>query len=305
MRLTKAYINKAIYKKAGNGQDIRWDSATPGFGLRLYPTGRKSFVLRYKDASGRRTIVLGNAEDMDLDDARRKAEEMLLRVRTGTLATLTVRHSVAGLEFSELVKTYIKRYARHARSGYEDVRRINKHFLPRWADAKVHEIKGSDLAKLHEEISKTGQVEANRVLQLFSRIFNRGKEWKLIPPELDNPCNEVIENPERKRDRYVSTDEMPKLLRAIAKVSNPHVRAALRLYLLIGCRKNELLRATWDDLDHSMRQLRLRDTKNGSTHWQPLGEHAYQLLCSLPRKDGNPYIFPGKNEGQPIVNFEK
>lgn len=309
MKLSKSFVAKATYKGKANTQDIRWDSAVPGFGLRIYPTGRKSFVLRYREAGGtRKIIVLGTTEDLSLVEARLKAQELLFKTKTGTIPTQTLRQSVKGVLFGELADEFMSRHTPKLRSGDQDNARIQRHLLPLWKETRIQNITSEHLRELHARISQKGPIEANRTLALFSRMFNRGKLWRLIPPDLFNPADDVILHPERKRDRWVNPDEMPRLLTAIEEVSNPYVRAALWLYLLTGARKNEILQVKHTNLDHHTKSLRLSQTKNGQEHWLPLPEPAYHILASLPLKQSdptNPHLFPGRNIGRPIVNLEK
>jgi len=103
----------------------------------------------------------------------------------------------------------------------------------------------------------------------------------------------------------VKPAEMPRLAEAIDKEAHPLVRAALWLYLLTGARKNELLKAKWEYVDFDLAELRLPDTKAGRVHYIPLSEAALAILGNLPRTAGNPYIFPGRKDGKPLVNIAK
>lgn len=98
---------------------------------------------------------------------------------------------------------------------------------------------------------------------------------------------------------------MPRLMAAIDAEANPYVRAALKLYLLTGLRRSELLGLRWQDVDLMRREIRLSDTKAGRAHRVPLSAPAVEILNGLPRMLRNEYVFPGSVPGRPLVNIAK
>jgi len=88
MRLTKRYIDGTIYRRgasgAKNNRDIRWDDDLPGFGLRIYPSGRKAFVLKYRFKNRQKLHTLGTYGILTLDQARKLARTYLVDVLQGS-----------------------------------------------------------------------------------------------------------------------------------------------------------------------------------------------------------------------------
>jgi integrase len=80
---------------------------------------------------------------------------------------------------------------------------------------------------------------------------------------------------------------------------------AIWLYLLLGVRRDELMKAKWQDIDWSRKELRIPETKTGKVHYLPLSTPALAILKNLPHVDGNPHILPGEKKGQPIANIER
>jgi len=299
MRLSNEAISKMEYSKENNKQDIRWDDLLPNFGVRIYPSNHKVYVIGFKEYGKRRIAKFANFEDMNVDVARATAMELLNQSKRLESPTLFKNKLTVG----ELCKIYIDRHVRFMRSSKEETRRINRHILSRWEKAQVTAITAVDIQKAHAEITKSGPVEANRVILIYQRIINRGKQWGLLPREFYNPVVDVIQHPERKRDRWVNPDEMPRLLNAINNVDNHYVRAALWMYLLTGTRKQELLKARRSDLDIYQKTLHLLETKNGKDRYIQLSDVAIEILKNLPTKPNNPYLFPGRNRGRPLTNI--
>jgi hypothetical protein len=84
-KLTKSLIDRAIYEGDEHGQewDVRWDSAIPGFGLRIYPTGRKAFILRYRANGSKKLLTLGTYGVLTVEQARNLARQRLGEVIGG------------------------------------------------------------------------------------------------------------------------------------------------------------------------------------------------------------------------------
>src|SRR5580704_10051221 len=81
MHLTKRLIDAARYRGAGNSRDVRWDDDPRGVGLRIYPSGRKAFIVSYRNVHGvQRRPTLGDYGVLTLDEARRRAKRLLVAV---------------------------------------------------------------------------------------------------------------------------------------------------------------------------------------------------------------------------------
>jgi integrase len=301
MKLTEKFIAEAKYTKTGNKQEIYWDDQIPAFGLRVFPTGTKSFILAVRVGKKRHMRTLGSTLELSLSDARVKAISETETAKITQSAPIERR----GKTFEGLIELYIQRRIVKMKSGKEELRRIRKDLLPRFGKKNLWTITQDDVERLHSEVTERGKVEANRVLACLSRIINRGKEWGWLPRDFVNPTCYVIEHPERKRDRWVDADEMPKLLASIEAVDHIYIRSLFYLYLFTGARKSELLKARWENFSETGSYLRLENTKNGKDFYLHLTPESVELLNGLPRK--NEWIFPGREDGKTghLVNVYK
>ncbi len=306
MKLTKSRIDRLQYAKVGNKQDIRWDDALPGFGVRVYPSGKIAFVITYRVAGRKHIMALGRYGVITLDQARDKARKTLAHVLDGQ-DPLEVRQKVArGETIKALCEAYMARHAKpHKKSWSDDERRIRKYILPAWGNLKVGSIKRADVAALHSKIGETHRYEANRVVEQLSKMFELAQRWGFVDEGALNPARGIDHYKEQKRDRWVTPEELPRLARAIDKEPNPYVRGALWLYLLMGLRKRELLRAKWEEIDWTRKEIRMPATKADRTHYVPLSEPVLVVLQTLIEQEGNPYLLPGKKQGRHLVNIDK
>lgn len=306
-KLTKTIVDAAKYQgQKENEKDVRWDSVLPGFGLRVYPSGKKAFILFYRAGGRQRLLTLGLYGALTLDQARTLARQRLGEVAAGGDPLEQKRKAARGETVRALCDAYLERHAVRKKSAYDDRRRIARLILPDLGHRKVASITRADVAALHTRIGKDAPYEANRTLALLSKMFELARRWGFIEENAANPAHGIDKFREQKRDRWVTPEELPRLAAAISQDPNLYVRAALWLYLLTGVRKSEMLRRRWEDVDFARCELRLGETKAGRVHYVSLSPPAIALLRVLPREEGNPYLLPSsKKPGHHLVNIAK
>ena len=306
MKLTKRVIDSAVYEGENNSRYVVWDDEVTGFGVRVYPNGKKSFILSYRHNGRKRLITLGKYGALTLDQARKEARKYVVETIKGDDPLAAREKERAGNTIKQLCLTYIERHAIKKKSASDDIRRIEKIVIPAWGTLKASAIKRGDVAALHAKTGKiNGPYEANRLLAMLSKMFELAGLWGIVDEGHPNPARGVERFKEEKRDRYVTPAELPKLIEAIQKEPNESARFGIWLYLLTGLRKEELLTARWANIDHDRSEIKIEDTKNGRHHYLPLSLAAKTILDRIPRKDGNPYILVGKLEGKHLVNIDK
>jgi integrase len=305
-KLTKTVIDRYTYQGEGNERCVLWDTALPGFGVRVYPSGKKAFVLFYRVHGRQRFLTLGAYGPLTLDQARDLARRRIGEVIGGEDPLEKRKKAATGETVRALCETYLERHASRKRSARDDRRRIAQHLLPAWGHRKVESLTRADVAALHTKIGQHAPYDANRTLALCSKMFELARRWGFLPENAANPAHGIDKFREEKRDRWVKPEELPPLAAAIAQEPNLYVKAALWLYLLTGVRKTELLKARWADVDFVRGELRLPETKAGRIHYVPISTPALTILQMLPRQEGNPYVLPSaKTTGQHLVNIEK
>src|SRR5262245_24392734 len=133
MHLTKRTIEALAYRGPEPRKDIRWDELLPNFGVRLYPSGRKTFVIGYRHHGRHRLMTLGTFGVLTLELARDRARRELLAVADGE-DPLNKRERVAqGGTVKDLAKAYLERYAKlHKKTWRDDEARLKSPILERW-----------------------------------------------------------------------------------------------------------------------------------------------------------------------------
>jgi len=303
MKLTNKAIKSFTY---AGGWDVRWDDAVTGLGLRVYPSGKKAFVLSYRAGGRKRLMALGPFGVLTVEQARDLARKHLVAVREGEDPLDQKRRQGQGETFGGLAEAYIERHAKvHKRSWLEDEERLRRHIPSSWQSRRADWITRADIAGLHAKIGADRPYEANRLLSLLHLMFRLGAQWGFLEEGAPNPAVGIKRFKEHKRKRWVRPGELPALAKEIDNEPNTYVRAALWLYLLTGLRKRELLQARWEDIDWDRTQLRLPETKSGEEQAIALSAPAIAILQATPKLPENPYILPGARKGRHLVNINK
>ena len=141
---------------------------------------------------------------------------------------------------------------------------------------------------------------ANAVLATLSHMYTLAEGWGAIS-EGTNPCRSVVKYPARRRERFLTDAEFDRLGRVLDEApvrggASPAAIAAIRLLMLTGCRKNEILALRWEDVGLEAGDLTLADAKTGP-RTVSLSPAAVKLLAGLPREPGNPWVIPGHKAG--------
>lgn len=306
MKLTKKNIEEFVYEGPPPRRDVRWDDDVSGLGIRIYPSGKKSFLISYRVNKRKHLLTLGNFGILTLDQARKMARQELVKVLNGINPLETRRQSSKDQNMTTLCEAYLSRYARiHKKSWREDERRLNKHVIPKWGTHTIKSIGRNDIALFHAQMGKTAPYEANRILRLLSKMFDLASQWGFLDEGHPKLTKNIRLFKEEKRDRWLKQDELPLLTEALDREQNKVASQAIWLYLLTGARKSELLKAKWEDVDWERKELRIPETKSGRIHYIPLSEPACTLLQNISRIENNPYILPGHVKGCALVNISK
>ncbi len=304
-KLTNKAIRAWTYR---GGWDVRWDQAVTGLGLRIYPSGKKSFVLSYRSGGRKRLMVLGTFGVMTIDQARRQASKKLVSARDGNDPLDEKRRATKGQTFGDLATAYIENHAKpNKKTWKEDERRLKQHAPAGWRGRRAASITRADLNPLYAKIRARTPYEANRLLALLRHLFRLGQEWGYIPEGTPNPAvvSKEVKFKERKRKRWVTPEELPALARAIDQEPNIYVRSGIWLLLLTGLRKAELLAVRRDeDIDWTRGVLRLPSTKSGEEQSASLSGPALAIMQATPAMEGNPYLLPGAKKGHHLVNID-
>ena len=304
-KLTKRVVDAA---RAEDGERFLWDPELPGFGLRVRPSGRRYYVVQYRSNGRTRRLTLGPHGALTPDQARRKAAKLLAEARDGRDPAVEIRSAAKSITVADLAKRFLAQHAelkKKPTSLRNDRLNLRLHVLPHLGTLRLAAVTREDVATLHHGLRET-PTAANRVLALLSKMFNLAERWGLRA-DGTNPCRHVEHFPERRRQRFLSDDELARLGGVLNEVEQNSTEsaeaiAAIRLLLFTGCRVSEVLGLRWEAVDAERRCLRFPDSKTGAKRI-PLNRAALAVLTSRARRSH--WVIPGRDGDQPLVNLAK
>lgn len=311
-RISKRTVDAA---EPTSSRFVLWDAELKGFGLRVTPSGVKTYIVRYRVGGGRtgtlRQLTLGRHGPLSPDEARKLAKQTLGAVSGGDDPAGDVVTKRAAPTLAEVSRTFLEEHvdAKRKSTTAESYRGIiDRYIIPELGSKKAIEITPTELARLHLKM-KTTPVQANRTLSVIGSIFSFAAKRRLVPRGT-NPASGLEKYRERGHERFLTSDELARLgetIRLAETIGLPwevdetkptakhapkpenrrtiidtYAAAAIRLLLLTGCRLREILHLRWTEIDWDRGLLLLPDSKVGR-RYVVLNSPALALLADLPR----------------------
>lgn len=307
-KLTKRSVD-ALGVRATNY--IAFDAELPGFGVRVMPSGKRFFLVQYRRHGRTRRVMLGQFGPLTAEVARRRALILLAQTHSGGSDPAAERDALRqSLTVEQLGARFLKEHVvvRCKRTTQSEYRRSVELFIdPFFGKQRIRSVTTADVAELHGSLSYI-PYQANRTLGVLSKMMNLAEIWGLRDRH-SNPCEDIQRYPERKRERFLSLEEVKALGRALYAAESDgsegkYACTALRLLLLTGCRLSEIQNLEWRHVYLDEGELRLSDSKTGAKTIH-LGAAAIALLRTLPRVEKNPFVIVGKNPGSHLTDLQR
>ena len=272
-------------KPRNSTYDIR-DTDLKGFGIRILPSGKKSYFLQTQHERRRRWTKIGDADAMPEAEARSQARSLLAGIRKGQESIPDLPAEIAFEAVADEVFSYYRRHWK-PRTFAVNLNYYQNNILPWFKGRPIAGITRREVLEWFESLHAK-PASANRSLPVLSVILRQAEVYG-YRPEDSNPCKDIKRYRRRARERFLSPDEIRRVVEVLNRYveTRPFQVAVIRLLLLTGCRKGELLTLKWQDYREG--KLFLRDSKNGPrTVW--LSSAAREVLDRLPRNSA--WVFP-------------
>ncbi|MEH6809415.1 MAG: site-specific integrase [Hyphomonas oceanitis] len=315
---------------------IIWDTEIAAFGLRVMPTGVKSFIIRYRIGQGRlareRMVTLGKTTDLRCEAARSKAKDFRSEARIGLDPEAERRRDELGImKVSALIELWGKEAApfnrrtgapRKSQRYNDDIRLLRVHVNPILGKMPITEVKKHDIVRLRDGIAtgatakkrktksrgiqevKGGMGTARRTIAMLKSVFAYALDLELLEK---NPCHGVRIPPGVQRERYLTQAEAQRLGEVLSSFEARGEAASairiIRLLSLTGARRGEIMELRWSEIDFERGFLRLDATKSGKSI-RPISGAAQKLLSEAPRVHET-WVFPDAKGTGPYQGLPK
>lgn len=302
--MRKALNAKAIeaFKPQAKRYEVH-DLHCPGFSLRVFPTGKKVFTVKYRYGLKQRRLPIGIHPRISLLQARDKALEALRMVDEGI--DPAARRRQFGTNVASICDDFIRQYARPRNRSWKDAEGIlRREFVAVHGQRDIRDINRRDILDLMDGAIDRGAVyQANRIHSHLRKFFNWCRERGIV----DTSPLQGIKPPtrEKARDRVLNDNEILAVLRSCARESYPF-RQFVPLLLATAQRRGEVSQMRWSEIDLDDKQWVIPGdlSKNGKPHVVPLNDFALQLLGEVPRFPDCDWVFTTTRRS-PISGFSK
>lgn len=302
--MRKALSAKAInaFKPQAKRYEVH-DILCPGFSLRVFPTGRKVFTVKYRYGLKQRRLPIGVHPRISLQEARSKAIEALRLVDDGI--DPAARRRQLGMTVEAICGDFIRQYARPRNRSWKEAERIlQREFVAVHGQRNIREIKRHDILDMMDgAIERGATYQANRIHSNLRKLFN----WCLERDIVDASPVMGTKPPTREeaRDRVLTDDEIRAVLRVCNADKYPF-RQFVPLLLATAQRRGEVSQMKWSQVDLDAKQwvIPAELSKNGKPHVVPLSEFALRLLSEIPRFPDCDWVFTTTRRS-PISGFSK
>lgn len=322
--LTKGVVDSC--NAADKRYDV-WDSKLPGFGLRVGTSGAKTYVVRYRANGGgrsapRRYVTVGRHGTLTVEQARKKAQQILAEATVGEDPAMQRNARREELKMAALIDLYetegcfIQRGKRQGepmkdRTKTYTIARLRHHVVPLLGNKRVSEVNVTEIERFFRDVAtgksasdtkighrkrivvRGGDGAARKVFRDLSAVFSFAVRRGIVEA---NPCEKaVVRKTDNRRERFLSIDEIKRLGAALdeleAEGMNVKAIQITRLWVLTGCRRQEIAELKWDEIDFERGLLVLADSKTGRSV-RPLAAAAVKLLQTIERDEDSDFVFP-------------
>jgi integrase len=268
----------------------------------VFPTGKKSFVCRFRFAGTQRKLTLQSG--VSLAAARKLASHAMHEVALGNDPTEQKKEAkrkaknAAANTLAAVCAEYTKRELGKLKSAKDRARYLNKIILPVLGSRQIDAIRRADLVRLLDKVEdQSGACTADAVLQILTRVFNW---WSLRNEDFRSPIAKGMRRysaAENSRERVLSDEEIGKIWTATE--GGGCYEAFVRFLLLTSARRTEAAAMTWDEIKDGVWTLPASRSKTGVEIIRPLSKAALAIIAAQPKV--GPCIFG--IAGRPLTAF--
>ncbi|MBT4880875.1 MAG: tyrosine-type recombinase/integrase [Alphaproteobacteria bacterium] len=301
VNFTKQFLKNT--KPPQKGRIYFQDAQEKGLSACITSNDIITFFVRKRINGRDERIHIGHFPELSVENARKKALAVKADVAKGIDPNEEKKRLKREITFGQMFHEFMERYSKKYKKSWEyDEREVNK-FLSHFFQRKACQITKTEFLQLHEKIGhENGIYQANRLLERIRAIYNKAIEWGW---QGINPTIGIKKFKEKSRQRFLRKDELPRFFRALAEEENRTTRDYILLSLLTGARKSNVLAMRWEEINFTLSEWHIKETKNGEPHVIPLTKSAIEILREREGGNESEFVFPGKGRTGHLADPKK
>ncbi len=329
-KLTKRVVDAA---ESRCSDYVIWDDELPGFGLRVFKSGRRSYVIQYRQGGRSRRYTIGLHGVWTPETARQEAKVQLGRIARGENPAEEKQLDREAITVKELCTLYMNDMNAGLILGkggrpkkpstiVSDIGRITRHIMPLLGSRRIRDLTKSDVNKLLKDVmaGKTrvsvkteklrgraivrgGAGTAARTVSLLGGILTYAIDAGIIERNAAHGIKKPKDNVRKRRLSEAEYRLLGDMLRKAAQNENYAMTVEIiRQITMTGCRRSEMIGLTWDEVDAHASCLRLADSKEGYSI-RPIGLPVVEYLDERIKSRTGMYVFPGRDANKAFGSF--
>lgn len=305
-KLTDTMVRRLAFPEGKRGRaHLVKDGEVRGLAVQLNASGARGFVFAYSINGRERRMAIGPFPSWSVAAARERAKELrrLVDIGQDPLGERQTERQAPTVDdlCDRFVADHLPKLRPNTQVDYEQL--IRNYIRPKLGNRRVKDLSPADIQAFHTSSTDRSRYKANAAVRVLRRMLNQAITWKWIT---SNPVAGIDWNEEEKRERFLAQDELARLWSALDASENQQSADAVRLLLLTGARKGEVLGATADqfDLAAGVWTKPAATTKQKKLHRVPLSEGAVEVVRRRLGRVTGPCLFPGPS-GRPQGDIHK
>jgi integrase len=313
MKLTKTTVDKLPIPEGEPA--FHRDDEIRGFGVKVFPSGVKSFFLEKRVAGKVKRITIGRyGEELTAEKARKEAQKLVGQIATGGDPVAEKQEAkLKAVTLRQVFTDYLNARSSLKPTTVKDYRYVMDHDFVDWLDKPILAITKDKVAKRHKLLGEKSEARANIAMRVLRALFN----FAMGQYEDTQGRSLIFENPVKRisqtrawyrvdrRQSVIKAHELRAWFTGVMALDNETLRDYLLLMVLTGLRRQEAATLKWADVDLTGKTITVRDPKNRRDHTLPLSDYLFDLLDRRKADAVNAYVFPGTGVGGYIVEPRK
>ena len=311
VKLTESFISTGLQCSLGKRREEMVDSVVPGLFIevRAVSQGQGTYYYRYRDFNSHtQTKKLGRTTDINLAEARNQAKALRAEVALGANPRAEEKARKLVITFDTFfTEHYLPFVIPRKRSWDRDEELYRLRISKKYGAKKLSEVTKLQVQNFQAELLAEGlaPATANHHVKLIRRMLNLAVDWEMLEK---NPVSRVSMLAEmNQKERYLSEEELARLVQVLKTDSCRSVCLIILLLMSTGARLNEVLSATWDQVDKERKIWRIpaSNSKSKRLRTVPLNESAFDVINQLETEGNFDHLFINLKTNKPFVSIHK